>query len=70
VPERSQTFLCLKGVDLGIVPRDTLDNLEKGKGFAPDHHEAVHLCDQLYPEEMQVIAPTTIKVEGPRRSGR
>ena len=52
--------LFLKGVDLGIVRADTLDYLEK-KGFAPDIKKQFTYVTKLYPEEMQVIAPKTIK---------
>jgi TRAP transporter TAXI family solute receptor len=52
--------LFLKGVDLGIVRADTLDYLEK-KGFANDIKKQFTYVTKLYPEEMQVIAPKTIK---------
>jgi len=53
-------ILFLQGVDLGIVRADTLDYLEK-KGFAPDIKKQFTYVTKLYPEEMQVIAPKTIK---------
>ena len=52
--------LFLKGVDLGIVRADTLDYLEK-KGFANDIKKQFTYVTKLYNEEMQVIAPKTIK---------
>jgi TRAP transporter TAXI family solute receptor len=52
--------LFLKGVDLGIVRADTLDYLEK-KGFAKDIKKQFTYVTKLYNEEMQVIAPKTIK---------
>jgi TRAP transporter TAXI family solute receptor len=52
--------LFLKGVDLGIVRADTLDYLEK-KGFAKDIKKQFNYVTKLYNEEMQVIAPKTIK---------
>jgi len=53
-------ILFLKGVDLGIVRADTLDYLEK-KGFAKDIKKQFNYVTKLYNEEMQVIAPKTIK---------
>ena len=53
-------ILFLKGVDLGIVRADTLDYLEK-KGFANDIKKQFTYVTKLYNEEMQVIAPKTIK---------
>ena len=53
-------ILFLKGVDLGIVRADTLDYLER-KGFANDLKKQFTYVTKLYNEEMQVIAPTTIK---------
>jgi TRAP transporter TAXI family solute receptor len=52
--------LFLKGVDLGIVRADTLDYLEK-KGFANDIKKQFTYVTKLYNEEMQVVAPKTIK---------
>ena len=52
--------LFLKGVDLGIVRADTLDYLEK-KGFATDIKKQFTYVTKLYNEEMQVLAPKTIK---------
>ena len=52
--------LFLKGVDLGIVRADTLDYLER-KGFAKDIKKQFTYVTKLYNEEMQVIAPKTIK---------
>jgi TRAP transporter TAXI family solute receptor len=53
-------ILFLKGVDLGIVRADTLDYLEK-KGLANDIKKQFTYVTKLYNEEMQVIAPKTIK---------
>src|ERR1700680_4784899 len=53
-------ILFLQGVDLGIVRADTLDYLEK-KGFANDIKKQFTYVTKLYNEEMQVIAPKTIK---------
>jgi TRAP transporter TAXI family solute receptor len=53
-------ILFLKGVDLGIVRADTLDYLEK-KGFANDIKRRFTYVTKLYNEEMQVLAPKTIK---------
>ena len=53
-------ILFLKGVDLGIVRADTLDYLEK-KGFANNIKKQFTYVTKLYNEEMQVIAPKTIK---------
>jgi TRAP transporter TAXI family solute receptor len=52
--------LFLKGVDLGIVRADTLDYLEK-KGFANDIKKRFTYVTKLYNEEMQIIAPKTVK---------
>src|ERR1700757_773345 len=53
-------ILFLQGVDIGIVRADTLDYLEK-KGFAKDIKKQFNYVTKLYNEEMQVIAPKTIK---------
>src|SRR6202022_4447528 len=53
-------ILFLKGVDLGIVRADTLDYPEK-KGFANDIKKQFTYVTKLYNEEMQVVAPKTIK---------
>jgi TRAP transporter TAXI family solute receptor len=53
-------ILFLNGVDLGIVRTDTLDYLEK-KGFAKEIKKQFTYVTRLYNEEMQVIAPTSIK---------
>jgi TRAP transporter TAXI family solute receptor len=52
--------LFLKGVDLGIVRADTLDYLER-KGYANDIKKQFTYVTKLYNEEMQVVAPKTIK---------
>jgi TRAP transporter TAXI family solute receptor len=52
--------LFLKGVDLGIVRADTLDYLEK-KGLANGIKRQFNYVTRLYNEEMQVVAPKTIK---------
>jgi TRAP transporter TAXI family solute receptor len=53
-------ILFLKGVDLGIVRADTLAYLEK-KGYANDIRKRFTYVTKLYNEEMQIIAPKTIK---------
>src|SRR6187551_900321 len=53
-------ILFLQGVDLGIVRTDTLDYLEK-KGFANDIKKQFTYVTKLYNEEMQIVAPKTIK---------
>jgi TRAP transporter TAXI family solute receptor len=53
-------ILFLQGVDLGIVRTDTLDYLEK-KGFAKDIRKQFSYVTKLYNEEMQMIAPKSIR---------
>ncbi len=53
-------ILFLQGVDLGIVRSDTLDYLER-KGFAKDIKKQFTYVTKLYNEEMQVIAPKSIR---------
>src|SRR6266566_6381417 len=53
-------ILFLKGVDLGIVRSDTLEYLEK-KGYANNIKKQLSYITKLYNEEMQIIAPKTIK---------
>ena len=53
-------ILFLQGVDLGIVRADTLDYLER-KGFAKDIKKQFTYVTKLYNEEMQVIAPKSIR---------
>src|SRR5581483_7972085 len=53
-------ILFLQGVDLGIVRADTLDYLER-KGFAKDIKKQFTYVTKLYNEEMQVIAPKTVR---------
>jgi TRAP transporter TAXI family solute receptor len=53
-------ILFLQGVDLGVVRADTLDYLEK-KGIAHDIKKQFTYVTKLYNEEMQVIAPTSIR---------
>jgi TRAP transporter TAXI family solute receptor len=53
-------ILFLQGVDLGIVRVDTLDYLER-KGFAKDIKRQFTFITKLYNEEMQVIAPKSIR---------
>jgi TRAP transporter TAXI family solute receptor len=53
-------ILFLQGVDLGIVRADTLDYLER-KGFAQDIKKQFTYVTKLYNEEMQVIAPKSIR---------
>ena len=66
-------ILFLQGVDLGIVRADTLDYLER-KGFAKDIKKQFTYVTKLYNEEMQVIAPKSIKslkdLEGKTRQRR
>src|SRR6201991_2372766 len=53
-------ILFLQGVDVGIVRADTLDYLER-KGFAKDIKNQFTYVTKLYNEEMQVIAPKSIR---------
>ncbi|MDE2375661.1 TAXI family TRAP transporter solute-binding subunit [Bradyrhizobium sp.] len=53
-------ILFLQGVDLGVVRADTLDYLER-KGFASDIKKQFTYVTKLYNEEMQVIAPKSIR---------
>src|SRR5581483_266655 len=53
-------ILFLQGVDLGVVRADTLDYLER-KGFAKDIKKQFTYVTKLYNEEMQVIAPKTVR---------
>ncbi|WP_024511195.1 TAXI family TRAP transporter solute-binding subunit [Bradyrhizobium sp. ARR65] len=53
-------ILFLQGVDLGIVRADTLDYLER-KGFAKDIKRQFTYVTKLYNEEMQVIAPKSVR---------
>src|ERR1700760_4897422 len=53
-------ILFLQGVDIGVVRADTLDYLER-KGFAKDIKKQFTYVTKLYNEEMQVIAPKSIK---------
>jgi TRAP transporter TAXI family solute receptor len=53
-------ILFLQGVDLGVVRADTLDYLER-KGFAQDIKKQFTYVTKLYNEEMQVIAPKSIR---------
>jgi TRAP transporter TAXI family solute receptor len=53
-------ILFLQGVDLGIVRVDTLDYLER-KSFAKDIKRQFTYITKLYNEEMQVIAPKSIR---------
>jgi TRAP transporter TAXI family solute receptor len=53
-------ILFLQGVDLGVVRADTLDYLEK-KGIAHDIKRQFTYVTKLYNEEMQVIAPASIR---------
>jgi TRAP transporter TAXI family solute receptor len=53
-------ILFLQGVDIGIVRADTLDYLER-KGFAKDIKRQFTYITKLYNEEMQVIAPKSIR---------
>src|SRR6476469_3841423 len=53
-------ILFLQGVDLGIVRADTLDYLES-RGLAKDIKKQFTYVTKLYNEEMQVIAPKSIR---------
>src|ERR1700761_3864509 len=53
-------ILFLQGVDIGIVRADTLDYLEH-KGFAKDIKKQFTYITKLYNEEMQVIAPKSVR---------
>ena len=53
-------ILFLQGVDIGIVRADTLDYLER-KGFAKDIKKQFTYVTKLYNEEMQVIAPKSVR---------
>src|ERR1700748_2155664 len=53
-------ILFLQGVDIGVVRADTLDYLER-KGFAKDIKKQFTYITKLYNEEMQVIAPKSIR---------
>src|SRR5262244_1260672 len=53
-------ILFLQGVDLGIVRADTLDYLER-KGFAKDIKKQFTYVTKLYNEEMQIIAPKSVR---------
>jgi TRAP transporter TAXI family solute receptor len=53
-------ILFLQGVDIGIVRADTLDYLER-KGFAKDIKKQFTYITKLYNEEMQIIAPKSIR---------
>jgi TRAP transporter TAXI family solute receptor len=53
-------ILFLQGVDLGVVRSDTLDYLER-KGIARDIKKQFTYVTKLYNEEMQVIAPLSVR---------
>src|SRR5579871_4401537 len=53
-------ILFLQGVDIGIVRADTLDYLER-KGFAKDIKKQFTYVTKLYNEEMQIIAPKSVR---------
>src|ERR1700743_1799720 len=53
-------ILFLQGVDIGVVRADTLDYLER-KGLAKDIKRQFTYVTKLYNEEMQVIAPKSIR---------
>ena len=53
-------ILFLQGVDVGIVRADSLDYLER-KGFARDLRKQLTYITKLYNEEMQVIAPRSVR---------
>ena len=53
-------ILLLQGVDLGVVRADSLDYLER-KGYARDLRKQLTYVTKLYNEEMQVIAPLSVR---------
>ena len=53
-------ILLLRGVDAGIVRKDTLAYLER-KGFANNIREQFVYVTKMFNEEMHVLAPRTIK---------
>jgi TRAP transporter TAXI family solute receptor len=53
-------ILFLQGVDIGIVRADSLDYLER-KGIARGLRQQLTYVTKLYNEEMQVIAPLSIR---------
>jgi branched-chain amino acid transport system substrate-binding protein len=52
-------ILFLKGVDVGIVRKDTLDYLER-KGYANNIRNQLAYVTKLYNEEMHILAPRAI----------
>jgi TRAP-type uncharacterized transport system substrate-binding protein len=53
-------ILLLQGVDLGVVRADSLDYLVR-KGYARDLRKQLTYVTKLYNEEMQVIAPLSVR---------
>jgi branched-chain amino acid transport system substrate-binding protein len=53
-------ILFLKGVDVGIVRKDTLAYLER-KGYANNIHKQLAYVAKLYNEEMHVLAPKSVR---------
>jgi len=53
-------ILLLQGVDLGVVRADSLDYLER-KGYVRDLRKQLTYVTKLYNEEMQVIAPLSVR---------
>src|ERR1700760_1126017 len=53
-------ILFLQGVDIGIVRADSLDYLER-KGIARGLRQQLTYVTKLYNEEMQVIAPLSVR---------
>ena len=53
-------ILFLKGVDVGIVRKDTLAYLER-KGYASNIHNQLGYVTKLYNEEMHIVADKSIR---------
>jgi branched-chain amino acid transport system substrate-binding protein len=53
-------ILFLKGVDVGIVRKDTLTYLER-QGYASNIHEQLGYVTKLYNEEMHIVANKSIR---------
>jgi branched-chain amino acid transport system substrate-binding protein len=53
-------ILLLKGVDAGMVRKDTLAYLER-KGFSENIHNQLVYIAKMFNEEMHVLAPQTIR---------
>ena len=63
-------ILLLRGVDAGIVRKDTLAYLDR-KDFAKDIRNQFVYVAKMFNEEMHVLAPKTItSMQGSRRQDR